>query len=67
MHGGVHTPSQSVTAFTAPSLQLCVTAAAATAALRLRAEVSEVEERKGDHIRQLLGQQEQVCSVHRHP
>lgn len=36
------------------------TNAAQEATLRLRAEVSEVEERKGDHIRALLAQHEQV-------
>ena len=41
----------------------CAAAAAAAAqeaALRLRVEVSEVEERSGDHTRALLTQHEQV-------
>ena len=38
-------------------------AAAQEAALRLRVEVSEVEERSGDHTRALLTQHEQVTML----
>lgn len=44
----------------------CAAAAAAAAqeaALRLRAEVSEVEERSGDHVRALLTDHQQVLKL----